>query len=99
MDKIMALANAKGGVGKSTIATHWAAWFLEKGKTAALVDADTQGSSSEWLQEAAPEVKIFRLQSPDEILDQVPRLATEFDKIVVDGPAGLSEVTRAIMLV
>jgi chromosome partitioning protein len=63
-----------------------------------LVDSDVQQSSSVWLHEADPQLKIFRLQTPDDILDQIPRIQSEFDHLVVDGPGGLSEVTRTILL-
>ena len=99
MGTIVALTNSKGGVGKSTIAVHLAAWCHQQGRRMALVDADAQGASSVWLHEAVPDLAISRLQTPDEILDQVPRLAAQSDVLVVDGPAGLSEVTRAILLV
>ena len=99
MGTIIALTNSKGGVGKSTVAVHLAAWCHERGQRTALVDADAQGASSVWLHEAEPGIPISRLQTPDEILDQVPRLAVQFDVLVIDGPAGLSEVTRAILLV
>ncbi len=99
MGSIIALTNSKGGVGKSTVTVHLAAWCHERGWRTALVDADAQGASSFWLHEAVPEIEVFRLQTPDEILDQVPRLALQFDVLVIDGPAGLSEVTRAILLV
>ncbi len=96
---IVALTNSKGGVGKSTIAVHLAVWWREVGARVGLVDADAQGSSSCWLREAAPDIAVIRLQTPDDILDQIPKLAAEFEHLVVDGPAGLSEVTRAILLV
>ena len=96
---IVALANAKGGVGKSTLAVHLAAWWKERAVRVALVDADAQGSSSVWLREAEQALDVFRLQTPDDILEGIPKLAREFDHLVVDGPAGLSEVTRAILLV
>jgi chromosome partitioning protein len=99
MGTIIALTNSKGGVGKSTVAVHLAAWCHEHGQRTALVDADSQGASSIWLHEAAPDIPIARLQTPDEILDQVPRLAVRHDVLVIDGPAGLSEVTRAVLLV
>jgi chromosome partitioning protein len=98
MGTIVALANSKGGVGKSTVSVHLAAWCHERGIRTGLVDADVQGASSLWLHEAVPEIPVFRLQTPDDILDQVPRLAAQFDVLVLDGPAGLSEVTRAILL-
>ena len=95
---IFALANSKGGVGKSTLAVHLAVWLAEQGLKVALVDADVQGSSTVWLHEAAAGIKILRLQTPDDVLDQIPRIQPEFEHIVVDGPAGLSEVTRTILL-
>ena len=99
MGTVIALTNSKGGVGKSTVAVHLAAWGHAQGRRTALVDADAQGASSNWLHEAEPAIPISRLQTPDEILDQVPRLAAQFDVLVIDGPAGLSEVTRAVLLV
>lgn len=96
---IVALSNSKGGVGKSTLAVHLAVWCKERGGDVALVDADAQESSSVWLLEAAPHIPLFRLQTPDDILDQLAELRHRFDFVVVDGPAGLSEVTRAILLV
>ena len=96
---IIALTNSKGGVGKSTLAVHLAAWWQEQGANVSLVDADAQGSSSVWLHEASPDTPVLRLQTPDEILDGVPKLQTQFDHLVIDGPGGLTEVTRAILLV
>src|SRR5262245_44577432 len=94
---VLAFTN-KGGVGKSTMSVHLTAWLQEEGRRVALVDADVQGSSSAWLHEAEPEIPIFRLQNTDDLLDEVPRLRSEFEYLVVDGPAGLSEVTRTILL-
>jgi len=71
----------------------------EEGRRVALVDADIQGSSSLWLHEAEPQLPVFRLQTPDEVLEQAPPIAAKFERVVIDGPAGLSEVTRAILLV
>lgn len=96
---IVALTNSKGGVGKTTLAVHLVVWWQELGVPVALVDADTQGASSRWLAEASPETAVYRLQTADEILDRVPALQQEFAQVIVDGPAGLSDVTRAILLV
>ena len=96
---IYAMTNSKGGVGKSTLAVHLAVWLKEQGARVALVDSDVQGSSSVWLHEVESDLKILRLQTPDDVLDQIPRIQPEFDHLIVDGPAGLSEVTRTILLV
>lgn len=94
---IIATVNQKGGVGKSTIAVHLVTWFREQNIQAALVDADVQSSSSIWAKELDPATPVYRLQSSDEILDEVKLLPEEV--IVIDGPAGLGEVTRSILLV
>jgi chromosome partitioning protein len=96
---IVAMVNSKGGVGKSTLAVHLTVWRKELDNEVCLIDADTQGASSLWLHEALPETRIFRFQTPDDILEQVPVLRQNFKHMVIDGPAGLSEVTRAILLV
>ena len=63
-----------------------------------MVDADVQSSSSHWLKEVAPDIPLFRLLSPDDVLDQLPKIQEEFEHVIIDGPAGLSEVTRSILL-
>ena len=94
---IIATVNQKGGVGKSTIAVHLVNWFREQNIEAALVDADVQSSSSIWAKEVDLATPVYRLQSSDEILDEVKLLKEKM--IVIDGPAGLGEVTRSILLV
>jgi chromosome partitioning protein len=96
---IMALSNSKGGVGKSTIAVHLAVWLAEQGHHVVLVDSDVQASSSTWLQEAEPRIKSVRLLTADDVINQLPALAAEYDYVVADGPAGLNEVTRALMFI
>lgn len=95
---IVATANSKGGVGKSTIATHFALWMKENKVDVCLVDSDVQSSSSVWAREADPDIPIERLQTPDEIIERIPELEEKYEALVIDGPAGLNEVTRAIML-
>jgi chromosome partitioning protein len=95
---IIVIANSKGGVGKSTVAVHLAAWLHEQGHRVILADCDSQQSSSEWIREAAPEVKAVRLDNPDEILNEIPALAQEADFVVADGPGSQTETSRALLL-
>jgi chromosome partitioning protein len=46
--KIVVL-NAKGGSGKTTVATNLAAWLAVQGEPTALMDYDPQGCSTRWL--------------------------------------------------
>jgi chromosome partitioning protein len=46
--KTILVASSKGGVGKTTIASHLAAQSALAGQNTALVDADPQGSSTRW---------------------------------------------------
>lgn len=95
---IIALTNSKGGVGKTTIAVHLVAWLKARGQAALLVDCDPQRSSSEWLSEAAPHLRSHLLQNLDQVLSELPRLRQEARYLVVDGPAGVDEITRAILV-
>lgn len=95
---IITIANSKGGVGKSTIAVHLAAWLHRHGHRVILADCDTQQSSSEWIREAIPEIKTLRLDNPNEILDDLPGLDLETDFVIADGPGSQTETSLALLL-
>lgn len=52
MARIIAVANLKGGVGKSTISVNLASALAAHGFETAVVDADTQGTSAFWEMDA-----------------------------------------------
>ncbi len=79
------VTNAKGGCGKSTIATSLAAYFASEGHATALVDYDPQASALTWLEERpkdfAPIVAVPGFESG---MRNVPR---NVDYVVIDSPA------------
>src|SRR5271168_836467 len=96
---IIVVATSKGGVGKSTISVHLAAWLHERGHRVTLADCDTQQSSSQWIREAVPQVKTICLKDADAIINDLPLLRQETDFLVADGPGSLVETSRALLLV
>ncbi len=94
----VAVINQKGGAGKSTIAVHLARWLCKKRESVLVVDADAQCSSSKWLDRLEQEIPCQVLQSPDALLDGLPTLSEKHEWVIVDGPAALSETTRAVIL-
>lgn len=95
---IIAFVNQKGGCSKSTSTVHLAYWLTKKNLNVLVVDADVQRSSSRWLSLLEPKIPGEILATPNELLDNLPKLATDYDYVIVDGPAGLTEATRAILL-
>lgn len=97
---LIAVLNQKGGVGKSTTAVHLARWLQLQGQAVHFADLDPQQTGSFWLQ-AAEGFTIPHTVIPadaDAALEQLPPLAGAADAVVVDGPAGLNDATRAVML-
>lgn len=99
---ITAFLNLKGGCGKSTSAVHLCRYLLNQGLRVALVDSDSQSTSSTWVSNLAdniPRPSVFRIIEPDPILDEIPAIASSHEQVVIDGAGGMAEVQRAILLV
>ena len=94
------IINGKGGCGKSTIATNLAVSYCQRGYRTALMDYDSQASSTDWAE--------LRTQSPDPRanLQVVPmhsrvgmyqtrafkqQLPADITRIIIDTPSGARE--------
>lgn len=99
MGQVISFINQKGGVAKSTSSVHFAYWLISQQKqNVLLIDADGQQSSSLWVKNIEEiEIPYKVIQSPDDLLEQLPNLLPNYDYLVIDGPASLSEATRAIL--
>ncbi len=95
---MITFANSKGGVGKSTLATHLAVWAFDQGIRTALVDTDKQRSSSQWVAEAEPRITIRVANTPEECLSAVTDARRTCDLVVADGPAGLDDLSRTLLI-
>jgi chromosome partitioning protein len=96
---LIGITQQKGGCSKSTTSVHLAHWLHRLGKSVHLVDLDPQGTSSFWLQASDLDIPFtFMSHDSDVVLEQLPPIAAAHDFVVVDGPAGLSDATRAVLL-
>jgi chromosome partitioning protein len=85
---VIVIANPKGGVGKSTLATNLAGYFASRGHKVMLGDVDVQQSSRTWLALRPPSLpKIEAWEIEDGHVAKPPKGTTH---IVLDTPAGFT---------
>ena len=95
---VVVIANPKGGVGKSTLASHVAGYWASRGHAVMLGDVDRQQSSRLWLSlrpEAASPIATW-----DVLRDFVVRPPRGTTHVVLDTPAGLhgSKLTELLRI-
>ncbi|UBM10335.1 ParA family protein [Cupriavidus metallidurans] len=84
---VVVIANPKGGVGKTTLATNLAGYFARHGHAVMLGDTDRQQSSRAWLNlrpESAPPISTWDIDA-----DNIARPPKGTTHVVLDTPAGL----------
>jgi chromosome partitioning protein len=84
---VVVVANPKGGVGKSTMATHIAGYFASKRHSVMLGDADRQQSSRLWLGLRPPAARAVSTWELSEANIAKPPKGTTH--VVFDTPAGM----------
>ena len=84
---VIVVANPKGGVGKSTLATNVAGCLAAAGQAVMLGDVDRQRSARHWLELRAPTLP--HIAGWDVAPDDVVRPPRGTTHVVLDTPAGL----------
>jgi len=94
---VIAVINRKGGSGKSTVATHLAAWLAHQGLSVLLGDIDRQQSTKSWLKRRDPALPAIVPWAMDRghILKKPPGIT----HVVLDTPGGIHgfELAKVIM--
>lgn len=84
---VVAVANAKGGCGKTTVATHLAAHFARQGYRAALADLDRQESARAWLARRPSGAKAIGYADLSDDIDA--SVGKNVDRLVIDSVAAM----------
>src|SRR4051812_25969306 len=97
---IISVLNQKGGVGKTTLATHLAAGLAAKGERVLLVDADPQHSALDWGAKRETPLPFTLMGQPTAVLPRAlpPMVPNPYTAIVIDGPGKLTDVPRSAIM-
>jgi chromosome partitioning protein len=84
---VIVVANPKGGVGKTTLATHIAGYWASRGHAVMLGDVDRQQSARTWL--GLRPAGVAPISTWETAHDEVVRPPKGTTHVVLDTPAGL----------
>ena len=98
MGKIAAVANLKGGTGKSTIAVNLACELASGGASVVLVDADDQGTASYWIGRGQYPITLRAARVGEDTRAWAKQVAAlQADIVVIDAPPQIGDTTQAII--
>lgn len=92
---IIAVANTKGGVGKTTSAVMLAAAAVRAGYPAQVLDADPQGSASTWARLAENGGETFPFSVLPANIPTINALIDDSMFTIIDTPPGMADVIQA----
>jgi len=94
---IYSVVNMKGGCGKSTVSTNLVAYLANQGLSVALIDTDSQQSSSSWVELLPIECEIFTSCDVDMVEDWLDDLESQFNVLVVDTAGANEEMMKTVI--
>lgn len=101
--KIIAVANQKGGVGKSTVSMALAATWGRQGKKVLVVDADPQGTSAQWSTASEdvtfPATVISLAQAGSKLHREVQKHVENYHLILIDCPPAVELQSQSALLI
>lgn len=103
--KIIAVANQKGGSGKTTVSMQMAGAIARRGNKVLVVDADPQGTATRWAASAEDEhpfpASVIGLSAASaKVHREVKKFIDDYDYIVIDcPPAADSPVPQSALLI
>lgn len=103
--KIIAVANQKGGSGKTTVSMQLAGSLARRGSKVLVVDADPQGTATRWAASADDETPfpasvVGLSAASSKVHREVKKFVDDYDFIVIDcPPAADSPVPQSALLI
>lgn len=92
---IISVINEKGGVGKTTVASHLARGLQKKGKDVLLIDSDPQGSLRDWYESAGENNNLPPVISMDRPAQFKDINAVAKDWTIIDGAPSIQTLSIA----
>ncbi len=103
--KIIAIANQKGGCGKTTVTMHLAGALGLDGYKIQVIDADKQGTATRWASSAAedkpfPAVFAGLSNAGEKVHREVKKYIGEYDFIIIDCPPAVeSPIPQSALMI
>jgi chromosome partitioning protein len=97
---VVSLLNQRGGVGRTTLAISLASAFAEMEISAAVLDADVQGSATYWaneLRQVAALFPVIPLANEPDIGQFIAKISKDYEILIIDGPGVGRGLNRALV--
>ena len=93
---VISFLNQKGGSGKTTLATNFAACVAQRGQSVLYIDADPQGSALDWSAARTEKAPFPVVGLPkDTIHREIGTLAAPYNWVVIDGPPSRANIAKS----